>query len=125
MAKIILLAILGLDLIASTLTYKQDKKIISVEVVKKGEYYTIGDTINNGRFTSKKILIKVKDITPEFMNDIELQYGLIFTQVLTTGEFIYLLNNSSSDIFTVCFELSGNANIITIKPLIQIQMQLY
>ncbi|MGK0256408.1 MAG: hypothetical protein ACI81I_001025 [Arcobacteraceae bacterium] len=125
MKKIILLAVLGLNLMASTLTYKQDEKIISVEVVKKSEYYMIGDTINNGRFTGKKILLKVKEITPDFMNTIELQYGLIFTKVLTTGEFIYLLDNNSMDIFTVCSELSQNANIITIKPLIQIPMQMY
>ena len=73
----------------------------------------------------KKILIKVKDITPEFMDNIESRYGLIFKEVLSTGEFIYLLNNSSSNIFTVCTELSQDTNIITIQPLIQTPMKIY
>ena len=110
---------------ATSLTYKQNNKVSTIQVEDQGFGYVIEKTFSYTKsFTGNQLIIKVKDVTPDFINSIESQYNMINTKVLSTGEFIYSLDNNI-DIFDICESLSLNENIITAKPIINTSVKMH
>jgi hypothetical protein len=114
-----------INLNSQILTIKQQNTIKNLDIKDNGTSYIVEKTFSYTKsFTGTQLLIKVKDIAPEYMNNIEFQYNIVNTKILSTGEFIYSINNTA-DIFTICEELSNDENIITAKPIINTSIKMH
>ncbi len=125
MKKLSLILTLMSILYAQNLTIKQNNHISTIQAEDTGYGYVIEKTFSYTKsFTGNQLLIKVRDITPEFIDELESQYEIKNTKVLSTGEFIYKVNNPT-DIFTICEDLATNSNIITVKPIINTSIKMH
>ena len=121
MKNLILLSLTALQIFAQSITIKDHNKISTLEVDLKNDKYYL--TKNNKKsFKKNKLIIRVKNITPSYMNQIEETYGMKNTSILVTNDYIYELDGYTS-IFDVCEELSNDPNIVTVKPLISTRMR--
>jgi hypothetical protein len=112
-------------LYAQNLTIKQNNHISTIQAEDTGYGYVIEKTFSYTKsFTGNQLIIKVRDITPEFIDELESQYDIKNTKVLSTGEFIYKVNNPT-DIFIICEDLATNSNIITVKPIINTSIKMH
>lgn len=117
MMKIIFASLLVISSYANMLNYKDDNKIRTVSVEDLGKIYILEKTQSYVQYFQKdEIIVNVKNITPEYMKDIENKFQLSNTNILSSGEFIYKLNGD--DVLTVCEQLSKDENIVSVKPLI-------
>jgi len=121
MKNLLLLSLTALQIFASSITIKDHNKVSTLDVEFKNNKYYLAKN-NTKSFGGNKLIIRVKDVTPSYMNQIENTYGLKNTAILVTNDYIYKTNGNIS-IFDICEDLSNDSNIISIKPLIKTRIE--
>jgi signal transduction protein with GAF and PtsI domain len=119
MKKIILMASAISALLGTEIQYKENGVLKNINTSEKDGKHIIEDNYSYTTFLSEeaKIVVKFKDGTlSETINSIEADNDLQFQGALSSGSFIYIVQNGY--IVDSLKNLSSDNNVITAKPII-------